>query len=97
MVYLIIEFGLEFDCCLGYARSTCLVGAVSNCAELGGLKRVEKRMKPQEHCEGEVDQAPQPYLYELTPKGDRWVRWFEAKAAAVSSQNKSVKRDASET
>ena len=64
--------------------------------ELGGLKRVEKRMIQYRKniVKGKWIKHRNHTYYELTPKGERWVRSFEAKTEAVSSQNKRVKRDA---
>ena len=63
---------------------------------LGGLKRVERRMIQYRKniVKGKWIKHRNHTYYELTPKGDRWIRTFEAKTEAVSSQNKSVKRDA---
>jgi len=64
--------------------------------ELGGLKRVEKRMIQYRKniVKGKWIKHRNHTYYELTPKGDRWIRSFEEKTEAVSSQNESVKRDA---
>ena len=64
--------------------------------ELGGLKRVEKRIIQYRKniVKGKWIKHRNHTYYELTPKGDRWIRLFEAKTGAVSSKNKSVKRDA---
>ena len=57
--------------------------------ELGGLKRVEKRMIQYRKniVKGKWIKHRNHTYYELTPKGDRWVRLFEEKTEAVSSQN----------
>ena len=57
--------------------------------ELGGLKRVERRMIQYRKniVKGKWIKHRNHTYYELTPKGDRWVRWFEEKTEAVSSQN----------
>ena len=64
--------------------------------ELGGLKRVEQRMIQYRKniVQGKWIKHRNHTYYELTPKGDRWIRSFEEKTDAVSSQNESVKRDA---
>ncbi|RKU12306.1 hypothetical protein C6502_06065 [Candidatus Poribacteria bacterium] len=64
--------------------------------ELGGLKRVEKRMIQYRKniVKGKWIKHRNHTYYELTPKGDRWIHSFEAKTETVSSQNKGVKRDA---
>ena len=53
--------------------------------ELGGLKRVEKRMIQYRKniVKGKWIKHRNHTYYELTPKGDRWVRSFEAKTEAV--------------
>ena len=63
--------------------------------ELGGLKRVERRMIQYRKniVKGKWIKHRNHTYYELTPKGDRWVCSFEQKTETVSSQNKSVKRD----
>lgn len=57
--------------------------------ELGGLKRVEQRMIQYRKniVKGKWIKHRNHTYYELTPKGDRWVRSFEAKTEAASSQN----------
>jgi hypothetical protein len=57
--------------------------------ELGGLKRVERRMIQYRKniVKGKWIKHRNHTYYELTPKGDRWVRSFEKKTEAVSSQN----------
>ena len=56
--------------------------------ELGGLKRVEKRMIQYRKniVKGKWIKHRNHTYYELTPKGDRWIRMFEAKAKAISSE-----------
>ena len=53
--------------------------------ELGGLKRVEQRMIQYRKniVKGKWIKHRNHTYYELTPKGDRWVRSFEAKAVTV--------------
>jgi hypothetical protein len=53
--------------------------------ELGGLKRVEQRMIQYRKniVEGKWIKHRNHTYYELTPKGNRWVRSFEGKAEAV--------------
>ncbi len=60
--------------------------------ELGGLKRVERRMIQYRKniVKGKWIKHRNHTYYELTPKGDRWVRSFEEKTEAIASQNKSV-------
>ena len=57
--------------------------------ELGGLKRVERRMIQYRKniVKGKWIKHRNHTYYELTPKGDRWVRLFEEKTAAIASQN----------
>ena len=57
--------------------------------ELGGLKRVARRMIQYRRniVKGKWIKHRNHTYYELTPRGDRWVRSFEEKAEAVSSQN----------
>ena len=64
--------------------------------ELGGLKRVERRMIQYRKniVKGKWIKHRNHTYYELTPKGEQWVRSFEGKIKVTASQNKSVKRDA---
>ena len=64
--------------------------------ELGGLKRVERRMIQYRKniVKGKWIKHRNHTYYELTPKGDRWVRSFEGEIKVTALQNKSVKRDA---
>ena len=57
--------------------------------ELGGLKRVERRMIQYRKniVKGKWIKHRNHTYYELTPKGDRWVGSFEKKTAASASQN----------
>ena len=57
--------------------------------ELGGLKRVEQRMIQYRKniVKGKWIKHRNHTYYELTPKGDRWVRSFEEKTEAIASQN----------
>ena len=61
--------------------------------ELGGLKRVEQRIIQYRKniVKGKWIKHRNHTYYELTPKGDRWVRAFEAKTETVASQNQNVK------
>ena len=56
---------------------------------LGGLKRVERRMIQYRKniVKGKWIKHRNHTYYELTPKGDRWVRSFEEKTEAIASQN----------
>ena len=56
---------------------------------LGGLKRVEKRIIQYRKniVKGKWIKHRNHTYYELTPKGDGWIRSFEAKTEAVSTQN----------
>ena len=60
--------------------------------ELGGLKRVERRMIQYRKniVKGKWIKHRNHTYYELTPKGSWWIRSFEGKTAAIASQNKSV-------
>ncbi len=64
--------------------------------ELGGLKRVERRMihYRKNIVKGKWIKHRNHTYYELTPKGNRWIRLFEKKTEIAASQNKRVKRDA---
>lgn len=57
--------------------------------ELGGLKRVERRMIQYRKniVKGKWIKHRNHTYYELTPKGDRWVGSFEKKTGASASQN----------
>ena len=57
--------------------------------ELGGLKRVERRMIQYRKniVKGKWIKHRNHTYYELTPKGERWVRSFEDKTEAIASQN----------
>ena len=57
--------------------------------ELGGLRRVERRMIQYRKniVKGKWIKHRNHTYYELTPKGERWVRSFEDKTEAVASQN----------
>lgn len=57
--------------------------------ELSGLKRVEKRMIQYRKniVKGKWIKHRNHTYYELTPKGDRWIRSFEEKAKASASQS----------
>lgn len=57
--------------------------------ELGGLKRVERRMIQYRKniVKGKWIKHRNHTYYELTPKGDRWVGSFEKKTEATASQN----------
>ena len=55
--------------------------------ELGGLKRVEKRMIQYRKniVKGKWIKHRNHTYYELTPKGDRWVRAFEERADKIKA------------
>ena len=96
MDYLILkhhqEFGLDYSIVVSEMLGLPL-GETHNrhrkLRELGGLKRVERRMIQYRKniVKGKWIKHRNHTYYELTPKGDRWVRSFEEREAAVSSQN----------
>ena len=55
--------------------------------ELGGLKRVERRMIQYRKniVKGKWIKHRNHTYYELTPKGDRWVRWFEERVGKIKA------------
>ena len=86
------EFGLDYSIVVSEMLSLPLEETHKRhrkLRELGGLKRVERRMIQYRKniVKGKWIKHRNHTYYELTPKGDRWVRLFEEKIAATASQN----------